>query len=276
MDTDLYDLGHFLYIATGQGRPEIVVISDEELSDLRIQFHHLDIETGDVSPSPIPCFLPKTDLPEVLDEDDFYPDIFSGAEEAIVSLKVCGWSRNISGVDIFPHCLELDLQNFSFEKNYDLVSQFRGRDEINIYGWIEDHENYERAWNAGDDSYIWERFEALRMRSYLMQTMIITLDCYGHSGVLAGYSDGQLHVQFSRMVDFNEYAVEPPEGTPYIDVVDRSKLYDMLNILAKWSWPIPVATTKEYAAVILDLPTDDHPDTDFANDDWLLVQDMSD
>lgn len=109
-----------------------------------------------------------------------------------------------------------------------------------------------------------------------MQTLLITLDSYGHSRVLAGYFDGQLHVQFSRILDFEEYAVEPPEGTPYIDVIDRSKFYDMLNILAKWSWPIPVATTKEYAPVILDLPTDDRPDTDLADEDWLLVEDVTD
>lgn len=39
------------------------VISNEEPSDLRIQFHHLDIETGDVSPSSIPCFLPRPIFP---------------------------------------------------------------------------------------------------------------------------------------------------------------------------------------------------------------------
>lgn len=38
------------------------VISDEKPLHLRIQSHHLDIQTGDVSPSSIPCFLPKTDI----------------------------------------------------------------------------------------------------------------------------------------------------------------------------------------------------------------------
>lgn len=109
-----------------------------------------------------------------------------------------------------------------------------------------------------------------------MQTLLIIFDEYGDSRVLAGYFDGQLHVQFTRILDFKEYAVIPPENTPYIDTIDKGKLYDMLNMLAKWSWPIPVATTKEYAAVILDLPTDDHPETDLADDDWLLVQDVTD
>lgn len=76
-------------------------------------------------------------------------------------------------------------------------------------------------------------------------------------------------------LDFKEYDIIPPEDTPYIDTIDKGKFYDMLNMLAKWSWPIPVATTKEYAAVILDLPTDDHPDTDLADDDWLFAQDVT-
>lgn len=172
MGTVLDELGHSFYMATGQGRPAIVgyeiwvilyalrpvtsdpesldflspdynpVISDEELSGLRIQFHHLDIETGDVSPSSIPCFLPRTDLPEVLEGDDFYPDVFEGAEEAIVSLKERGWSKTskISSIDIFPDCLWLDLVNFSFEKNDDreLYLKFNGRDGLNIYGWIDE------------------------------------------------------------------------------------------------------------------------------------------
>lgn len=172
MGTDLDDLGHFFYMATGQGRPEIVgyeiwvllyalrpvtsdsesldflspdynpVISDEELSDLRIQFHYLDIETGDVSPSSIPCFLPKTDLPEVLDRDDFYPSVFEGAEEAVAILKECGWSKTskISSSDIFPDCLWLDLVDFSFEKNDDrkLYGEFKSPDGLNLYGWIND------------------------------------------------------------------------------------------------------------------------------------------
>lgn len=50
----------------------------------------------------------------------------------------------------------------------------------------------------------------------------------------------------------------------------------MVNKLAKWAWPIPVATTKGYTAVILDLPTDDHPGTELADDGWLLVQDVTD
>lgn len=172
MSTDLDDLAHFFYMATGQGRPEIVgyeiwvilyalrpvtsdpesldffspdynpVISDEELSDLRVQFHHLDIETGDVSPSSIPCFLPKTDLPEALDGDDFYPSVFAGAEVAIAMLKECGWSKTskISTIDVFPDLLWLDLVDFSFEKNKDrkLYREFKSPDGPNIYGWIDD------------------------------------------------------------------------------------------------------------------------------------------
>ncbi|KAF3388695.1 hypothetical protein F1880_004323 [Penicillium rolfsii] len=370
MSTDSYDLGHFFYLTTGQGRPEVFgyelwvilhalrpvtsdpesldykspeynpVISDEELSNLQIQFHHLDIETGDVSPSSIPCFLPKTDLPEVLDGDDFYPNVFDGVEKKIVSLKECGWSETstISSSDIFPDCLWYDLVNFSFEKNddYALYRKFTDPGGPNIYGWIDDDESFKGVFLASifNDG---ERVEVLRMvpssqrtiwrkklgtpdqqtyrwalaelrtcgdnsrpsrdevaalactmldcmwqanpsiheeqsrRDDMFPTLLITLDSYGRSRVLAGYFDGQLHIQFSRILDFEEYAVEPPKGTPYIDVIDRRKFYDMLNILAKWSWPIPVANTKENDPVILDLPTDDRPDTDTTDEDWLLV-----
>ncbi|KAI2720623.1 hypothetical protein CBS147332_3863 [Penicillium roqueforti] len=96
METGSYDLDHFFNLDTDQGRPKLdtgqgrpalagneiwvilralrpvpsdpkslyfyspdynPVISDEKLLDLRIQFHHLDIETGDVSPSSIPGTL---------------------------------------------------------------------------------------------------------------------------------------------------------------------------------------------------------------------------
>jgi hypothetical protein len=109
-----------------------------------------------------------------------------------------------------------------------------------------------------------------------VQTLLVVFDKYGHSRVLAGYFDGQIHIQFTRVLDFEEYAAIPPEHTPYLDSINKSKLYDMMNMLAKWSWPIPVATTKEYAAVILDLPTGDDPDTELTDDDWLLVQDVTD
>lgn len=109
-----------------------------------------------------------------------------------------------------------------------------------------------------------------------MKTLLIVFDEYGHSRVLGGYFDGQLQVQFTRILDFKEYGVIPPKDKPYIDSIDVGKFYDMLNTLTKWSWPIPVATEKEYNAVILDLPADDHPGTELADDDWLLVQDVSD
>ncbi|KAF9252722.1 hypothetical protein DTO027I6_3153 [Penicillium roqueforti] len=104
---------------------------------------------------------------------------------------------------------------------------------------------------AGNE--IWVILRALRPvpsdpKSLYRDRRRFTLVYSWHSRVLAGYFDGQLHVQFTRILDFKEYAVIPPEDTPYIDTIDKGKLYDMLNMLAKWSWPIPVATTKEYTA----------------------------
>jgi hypothetical protein len=178
MDTGSYDLDHFFNLdtdqgrpkrGTGQGRPALAgneiwvilralrpvpsdpkslyfyspdynpVISDEELSDLRIQFHHLDIETGDVSSSSIPCFLPKADFPEFLEANDFYPDVFGGAEEMLSYLKRDN-NHSAGSLAIFPHCLSLDFTAFSFEGSEDLQDKFRDFEDglLNNYGWISD------------------------------------------------------------------------------------------------------------------------------------------
>ena len=169
MDTSSYDLDHFFNLDTDQGRRKLFdneiwailralrpvssdpkslyfyscgynpIISDEELPQLRIQFHHLDIETGDVSPSSIPCFLPKTDFPEFSEANDYYPDVFGGAEEMLSYLrryKKVG-DRSLA---IFPDCLTIDFDVFSFEGSEDLKDEFRDCDRedglLNNYGWI--------------------------------------------------------------------------------------------------------------------------------------------
>lgn len=63
----------------------------------------------------------------------------------------------------------------------------------------------------------------------------------------------------------------PPEGTLYLDSIDQGKFYDMMNLLLKWSWPIPVNITNDDTPIVLDIPIDDHPDTEIIDDDWLLV-----
>lgn len=117
------------------------VISDEELSRLRIQFHHLDIETGDVSPSSISCFLPRTNVPELSEANDYYPDVFGGAKEELVDLRR-GSHRGASSLDIFGHCLWLTFKAFSFEGNEDFDDEFTDRyrqdGPLNHYGWISD------------------------------------------------------------------------------------------------------------------------------------------
>jgi hypothetical protein len=42
-------------------------LAGTETSDLGIQLHHLDIETGDISPPDTPYFLPRKDFPEISD-----------------------------------------------------------------------------------------------------------------------------------------------------------------------------------------------------------------
>jgi hypothetical protein len=100
------------------------VISDEELSRLRIQFHHLDIETGNVSPSSIPCFLPRTNFPELSEANDYYPDVFGGAEEELVAFRGTLY-RGARSLAIFPECVSLTFEAFSFEGNEDFKDEFR-------------------------------------------------------------------------------------------------------------------------------------------------------
>lgn len=104
-----------------------------------------------------------------------------------------------------------------------------------------------------------------------MQTILIVFDKYGQTRVLIGYLDGQLHVQFTRTLDFKEYAIVPSHGTSYLDSIDKGKFYDMINILLKWSWPIPAGITNQNTPVILDLPTDVQPELEVYDDEWLLV-----
>jgi len=104
-----------------------------------------------------------------------------------------------------------------------------------------------------------------------MQTLLIVFDEYGNSRVLTGYFDRRLHIQFSNILDFKEYAMVPPDGAPYLDSIDKNKFYDMINMLLKWSWPIPVVITNGDTPVILDLPTDVQPDSEIVDGDWLLV-----
>lgn len=48
---------------------------------------------------------------------------------------------------------------------------------------------------------------------------------------------GKLHVQFSKFLDFSDYAKVSPKYTPYLASIDKDKFYEMLNLLLKWAWP---------------------------------------
>lgn len=118
------------------------VISDAELPHLGIQFHHLDIENGGISPPTIPCFFPRTDLPvvsEYIQPDYLYNEVFQSADEEAAKPEQ---SRDIfkGKLGIFPASLMLAFYEFSFEGKEDLIQKFTdyypGRRQHNRYGWV--------------------------------------------------------------------------------------------------------------------------------------------
>ncbi|KAJ5175318.1 uncharacterized protein N7482_001195 [Penicillium canariense] len=347
-----------LSIFSGSYNP---VISDGELIRLGIRFDHLDIETGDVSSPAIPCFLPRTNFPdisEVLQQDHASNDVFECADEAGANRQ--GSPDLFKGrLDIFPDGLILAFDKYSFEGSEDLEMEDRDNDRQLIrYGWVTDYETWKRVdysnrqhddchnqenvsddvefemrhngrhwivngWVIDDESDSDSRHDACqnqrKLRALnmaevgtcgdnsrpsrdevaalacamldsmwceslsinnerphkdndLFPTLLIVFDEYGHSRVLTGYYEGQLCIQFTDIFDFKEYADVPPHGTPYLDSIDKDKFYKMMNILLKWSWPIPVLTKfREDSTVVLDLPIHNHPNTQVVDDGWLFV-----
>ena len=118
------------------------VISDAEIPHLGIQFHHQDIETGEISPPAIPCFLPQTDFPEVsifFPQQDPYNGVFRFADEEVAKLERY---PDIERLDIFPNNLMWTSDHYSFEGSVGLEEEFtdyssRGR-QLNRYGWVHD------------------------------------------------------------------------------------------------------------------------------------------
>jgi len=96
----------------------------------------------DVSPPAIPCFLPRTDFPEVSEvfqQDDSCNEVFQVADaEAAADPPYIFEGR----FHIFPTSLMLTFDLFSFEGSEDLEEEFshpnRRENPLNRYGWVHD------------------------------------------------------------------------------------------------------------------------------------------
>ena len=111
-------------------------MTDEELLRFRIQLHHLDIETGALSPPAISCFLPRSNFPW-MPEDPNDALIQNAVEEA--SLPWIHRDTNYDGTLAVFGYLPSTLIKYSFEGNKDLESEFRyDLPQVNKYGWAND------------------------------------------------------------------------------------------------------------------------------------------
>lgn len=76
--------------------------------------------------------------------------------------------------------------------------------------------------------------------------MVRLWDFYGHCRLLYAYFDGsKLKVQFTEVLDFARFAVEPPPEMNYLDIIDLSEYYDTMDKMLKWAWPVVQGDTSK-------------------------------
>jgi hypothetical protein len=136
------DTRHSLEFGDREYNPHIY---DTELLRLGIQVHHIDIETGSISPPGKIYFLPRTDFPDISDSskqnislNEFWGDGILQAAEPKDEKRLFSDES-----DIFAPGLVLTFEQYSFEGNRDIASTF---DSLwppegvppTLYGWIYD------------------------------------------------------------------------------------------------------------------------------------------
>lgn len=85
---------------------------------------------------------------------------------------------------------------------------------------------------------------ANEITDYIIQRMIRIVDYYGKWRTLYAYFDGSRRkVQYTELVDFAPFAVRPPPGIDYLDLIDSSQYYDKLDKILKWTWPVTQGDT---------------------------------
>ncbi|OJJ45353.1 hypothetical protein ASPZODRAFT_2109743 [Penicilliopsis zonata CBS 506.65] len=107
---------------------------------------------------------------------------------------------------------------------------------------------YQHKWNIDKKDPELKSGCAPKKLFHMYPTMIVTIDPRGKARVLWAYFDGTLHVQFSRLLDFGQFAIQPPSGKRYLNCIDVRKYFEMMDILVKWAWPVIQGdTTRPFA-----------------------------
>ncbi|KAJ5774010.1 hypothetical protein N7457_008906 [Penicillium paradoxum] len=82
--------------------------------------------------------------------------------------------------------------------------------------------------------------------NYVFPTIIVTFDKQCCARVLYGYFDGRFQVQFTPILDFNEFTMVISEDLDdYLSRIDKRNYYDMMHSLLRWAWPLPHHHTAE-------------------------------
>lgn len=93
-------------------------ITETEMTRLGIQFHHVDIETGAISPPATQYFLPRADLPEIPDnrKENLHRNcLLSSVNGKITREDSENHRESWETSYFFPHCLSLAHRVYSFE-----------------------------------------------------------------------------------------------------------------------------------------------------------------
>lgn len=69
--------------------------------------------------------------------------------------------------------------------------------------------------------------------------MIIVFDQRCCARVLYGYFDGRFQVQFTPVLNFEEFTeIRSLTLDGYMGQIDKKKYYDMMHSLLCWAWPV--------------------------------------
>ncbi|KAJ5208974.1 hypothetical protein N7449_003353 [Penicillium cf. viridicatum] len=81
--------------------------------------------------------------------------------------------------------------------------------------------------------------EDVHMLNEVFPTMIIVFDQRCCARVLYGYFDGRFRVQFTPVLNFEEFTeVRSSTLEGYMGQIDKKKYYDMMHSLLRWAWPL--------------------------------------
>ncbi|CAI7567869.1 unnamed protein product [Penicillium palitans] len=118
-------------------------MTDEQLSDLGVDFHQFDIRTGTISsPSVISHFLPRVDYRDVLDSDLAASPFLEVASWSEVPGPHCyPWNLESIKMAMFPDMMTDQYNYFTFTGSGHSSKEFH-RDGIPNGGWVVDRDTH--------------------------------------------------------------------------------------------------------------------------------------